>query len=293
MRSASAPPEQAAPPGLAQGLEHVGGPFAHARPDPRERQAATSSADVDVGGRVREGPDRDAVHAGLGDRPDVLERDASRGLEQRPLAEARGEGGELRDAAVVEEQRVRAGGERLLGGGLGLDLHLEPEVRGRGGARRLHRGADPARGGDVVVLDEERVVEPRAVVHAAARPRPRTCRARASPERSSACRRWRRPCRRRRRRSGACAVATAADAGERRSAPCARRRGSRGPSPARPTTEVPAASPLAVRDERRDLDPAERLEHCGHHVLARIRRALSRASIRPRCARRRAGRPGW
>ena len=98
------------------------------------------------------------------------------------------------DRAVVEQQEVGAGldgGDRV---GFGLDLDLDAQAGGRCGARGLHRERDSAGEGDVVVLEQDAVEEPDAVVEGAAHGRSRTCRARASPGASCACRRCARRC---------------------------------------------------------------------------------------------------
>ena len=93
-----------------------------------------------------------------------------------PLASSSRAPGDLRDRRaqllvvhVVEQQARRAGRERLvdLAGIAHLDLERAGEL-GRGLARARDRLRDPAGGGDVVLLDQDRVVQPGAVVARAA-----------------------------------------------------------------------------------------------------------------------------
>src|SRR6188508_1534150 len=116
---------------------------------------------------MSEGPDRDLVDAGLGDRADVLERDAARGLEASAAASERDRGSQLVGAHVVEQDRLGSRGERLrhLLERVALDLDRE----WRGSAQPLDRARDRARGPEVVVLDEDPVVEAETVVPTAAR----------------------------------------------------------------------------------------------------------------------------
>ena len=135
----------------------------------RRLERVEQKADVQRRRRVRERPDADPVHAALGHRPDGLERDAARRLQ---LGAA---GGQLHRAAqlagrhVVEQKPRHAGVERpshlLERRALDLDRHPGGRVRQRAPRRLGH----PARQRGVVLLDEDRVVEPAAVVHAAAR----------------------------------------------------------------------------------------------------------------------------
>src|SRR5690606_23513586 len=65
---------------------------------------------------------------------------------------------------------IDAGPDRLLELGRGGDLDLDREALGVPLAYALDRGRDPAGGGDVVLLDQHHVVQPRTVVVAPARP---------------------------------------------------------------------------------------------------------------------------
>ncbi len=128
----------------------------------------TSSETSAEGAEWVSAPIGDAVNTGLGDPAHRPEVDASGGLESGPGSEARHQPAELVRGAIVEEKGVGTG---LQGGfrvRLGLDLHLQPEVRRRAQPGRLDRGGDPARRGDVVVLDQQGVEETGAMVGAPA-----------------------------------------------------------------------------------------------------------------------------
>ena len=115
-----------------------------------------------------QGPDRDAVNTGLGDPADRPEIDASGGLESGPGSEARDQACEFVQGAIVEEEGVGTGLQGGFGVRLGLDLHLQPQVRRRARAGRLDRGGDPAGRGDVIVLDQHGVEETGSMIGAAA-----------------------------------------------------------------------------------------------------------------------------
>ncbi len=88
---------------------------------------------------------------------------------------------------VVEQHRRDAAVERLveLLERVDLDLHRKAPAEGR--ACAADRGADRAGDADVVVLDQDGVIQPDAVIDAAADRRPRTSRACAGPASSCAC----------------------------------------------------------------------------------------------------------
>ena len=76
--------------------------------------------------------------------------------------------GQLGDREVVEQDEIGAERQRLLELLERVDLDLDLGDVARRGARPLDRRADAAGEGDVVVLDQDRVVEAEAVVGAAA-----------------------------------------------------------------------------------------------------------------------------
>ena len=72
--------------------------------------------------------------------------------------------GHLRKPHIVEEDRIRSGGQRLFQ--FGHVLHLDLDLQGMGNpfANPLYGRADPAGRGDMVVLDQDPVIEGKAVV---------------------------------------------------------------------------------------------------------------------------------
>ena len=69
-------------------------------------------------------------------------------------------------AEVIEQHAVGARSDRLAQLVESLDLDFNADARG--GARRCDRGGDRSRGGDVILLDQHRIVETHAVVARAA-----------------------------------------------------------------------------------------------------------------------------
>ncbi len=96
----------------------------------------------------------------------VGERDPARGLERHAAADDLDRPRDLVGAHVVEQDPVGAGLERLddLFERLGLDLDRDRRVA----RARLDGGTDAPRDPQVVLLDQDRVVEPGAMVRAAA-----------------------------------------------------------------------------------------------------------------------------
>ena len=114
--------------------------------------------------------DRDEIDAGRRDRSDVVEADAAGGFELRRRAGpiAGGDGGaEAVEVHVVEEQAGGAGGEGGidLGGIPAFDLDRQAGMGVAGAGDRIGEAAGE---GDVVLLDQDRVVEAHPVVLAAA-----------------------------------------------------------------------------------------------------------------------------
>src|SRR5262249_10229297 len=108
--------------------------------------------------------DGNKVDAGLGDRPNSVERDAAGRLE---LGAAGGHGdclAKLLGRHVVEQDSIGAGFQRLsdLGGRVALDLDREA-----GRARAVDSLADRTDQPEMVVLDQDTVVEPETVIRTA------------------------------------------------------------------------------------------------------------------------------
>ena len=184
-----------------------------------------------------QGADRDEVDAGLGGGADGLKVDVAGGLEGR-LAAGRVDvaefdrGAHRRRVHVVEEELVGAGAEGV--GGLvevaDLDLHRQLGMRL---ARRVDGLRDAARGGDVVLLDQEGVEEAHAVIGAAARRDRRLLQLAQARRRLAGVEDARRSSRRPPRHSGR-SGSPPRRGGRGSSARCARRRGSSGPGRGRP-----------------------------------------------------------
>ena len=117
---------------------------------------------------VGERPHGDQIHPRLGHLPDPFQGHVSRRLAGDPPPDPADRRGHLRKAHVVEQDRIRAGGQRLIQ--LGQILHLDLDLQGVGNplADPPDGRADPAGRRDVVVLDQDPVVEGEAVVEPAA-----------------------------------------------------------------------------------------------------------------------------
>src|SRR5690606_37677721 len=124
--------------------------------------------DVQHGRGMGEGADADDVHAGLGDGANGVEVHAPGRLQHGPAGGQGDRLAQLVGAEVVEHDHVGTVLQRLPKLVEVVDLHLDlHQVTGEG-AGAPQGLADRAAGGDVVVLDEDRVVETEAVVHSAA-----------------------------------------------------------------------------------------------------------------------------
>ena len=125
---------------------------------------------------------RQEVHAGLRHRPGRLQPQAAARLQPGPRVGRReaGRGAQPGQVHVVEQDELDPGREGLAHLVQAVALHLQRQA-GRGGPDGPDRGADAARRGDVVVLDQRRVAQSHPVVGAAAaahrvlvqRPQPR------------------------------------------------------------------------------------------------------------------------
>jgi hypothetical protein len=141
----------------------------------RGRRLLDQQREVERLRRVRERAHGDPVDARLRDRAHGLRGDAARGLEQdaRSRAPREGDGlAQLGEREVVEEHEARAGGERL------LELRPVPHLDLDEGRRRpalepfanpLERRRHAPRRPHVVLLQENGVEQPGAVVRPAAR----------------------------------------------------------------------------------------------------------------------------
>ncbi len=107
---------------------------------------------------------RDEIHTRRGHLPDPFQRHVPRGLERNLPRDPFHRGGHLRKTHVVEEDRVRTGGQGLLQFRQVLHLHLDLQGVGNPPADPPHGLSDPARRRDVVVLDQHPVIEGEAVV---------------------------------------------------------------------------------------------------------------------------------
>ena len=108
---------------------------------------------------------RDPFYPGLCPRPERLQRHAAARLELGATGHLGDRGTQLRVVHVVQQQPRRSGGERLLD--LSRVAHLDLERIRQLRRRRAHafdRLRDPAGSGDVVLLDQDRVVQAGAVV---------------------------------------------------------------------------------------------------------------------------------
>ena len=114
-------------------------------------------------------PGRGIVDAGRGDLGDVVERDAARRLDHQPAGDQRHGLLHRSDIEVVDQHHVgEAAVQHLLKLRKRVDLDLDLDQMAGGSAGALQHRADAAGNRDVVVLDQDRVVEPEAVVEAAA-----------------------------------------------------------------------------------------------------------------------------
>ena len=105
---------------------------------------------------------RHEVYAGAPDCPERLERDAAAGLKLGAPGDLGDRRAQLLDAHVVEQEPRRAGRERP-----SISAASAPRPRAAAPAHARappHRRGDPAGHGDVVLLDQHRVVEAEAVV---------------------------------------------------------------------------------------------------------------------------------
>ena len=249
---------------------------------------------------MRERSDRDEVYAGRRDRPGP-----SRGSTP-PLASSVArpatcstDRAQLGGRHVVEQQPRRTGVERL------VDLLARSRHSTSSGTSGIARRA-PARSPrptppaivDVVLLDQDLVPEPDAVVDAAAGDAPRPSRAAAGPASSCACRGSARPCPRRRARSARSCVATPLRRCEQVQRACARPASSACASPvdraapARRSRQTPSGAEALERDA-----PVERAEDVlgglepedDARLLLRDRRPRPRAAAAPSRRRQVAG----
>ena len=156
---------------------------------------------------MRERADGDAVDAGLGDGADGLERDAAARFERNAAARCAATASRSW-SGIMLSRRMKSGASASASSSSRMSRTSTMIFCGI--CRRadaLDRRGDRAGAVDVVVLHQEHVVEADAMVLAAAGLRPRTCRARAGPARSCACRGSSPASRPRRRRSAASSVA--------------------------------------------------------------------------------------
>ena len=165
-----------------------------------------AEADVHGAGGVGDGAGGDEVGAGLGVGADGLERDAAGELDLGAAGDLADPLGGFGGRQVVEQEMVGAAVQRFAQFRAGADFDLDRQVRAT--RARSMALAHSARRGDVVVLDQNRVVEAHAVVGDAAGGGGAPFPARAGRAWSCGCRGRGSRCRRRRRRTGAPAVAT-------------------------------------------------------------------------------------
>src|SRR4029078_6568936 len=155
------PAARECPRGTAAAARSGSGPWAGSR------QWLQETGEVEGGGGVRERTHRHEVYAGARDLPDGLERHATARLELRPTVDTGDDLAQQGGRHVVQEEPRRARRERLVDLGDRPALDLERDVR-RGVTRGPDRRGHPACHRGVVLLDEDRVVEPGAVVRPAA-----------------------------------------------------------------------------------------------------------------------------
>ena len=131
------------------------------------------------------------VDAGRRDLGDVVEGDPSRRLEPRRLRR-RVAGGDRAPAArpwsMLSSSRRSAPEASAVSTSAALRHSTSTGSPGWAAGGELDRAAQAAGAGDVVLLDQDRVVEPEAVVAPAARRRPPPSRARAARASSCGCR---------------------------------------------------------------------------------------------------------
>ncbi len=112
---------------------------------------------------------RDQIHAGRGDGRDGVERYTTRSFGYEFAAHEFHGLGQRLGIHVVQEHRVGlAGGEHLFQLSEAVDLDLDLDEMPDRGARFFERGLHAAGDGDVIILDQHRVIEAEAVIVPAA-----------------------------------------------------------------------------------------------------------------------------
>ena len=125
--------------------------------------------DVEVGCRMRDPARRGVIDAGARDLGDVVQRDAARSLERESSRNQIHRVAQGVRVHVVEQHRVgdpdRDDLAQLIER---IDLDLDLDEMAGGGLRAFEHGPDAAGDRDVIVLDQDRVIETKSVIEAAA-----------------------------------------------------------------------------------------------------------------------------
>ena len=146
-------------------------------------------ADVDRRRGMRERADRDEVGAGRGELGNALERDAAGDFDLGAAAARARPPRECRSVVMLSTRmRLGAGRQRLVHLRPASPLRSRPAARADGARAAATAARDAAGQTDVIVLDQDRVEEPDAMVRCAAGAAPRTSRARAASASSCGCR---------------------------------------------------------------------------------------------------------
>ena len=109
-------------------------------------------ADIDRGRRLGDPPDRNIIDPALGNRTDRVEPHPARRLGRDPPGDQRDRRLQHRRRHIVEQQPLGAGPDRRfdLVEPIDLDLDQQSGVIRFGGA---YRGGNPARDGNMIILD--------------------------------------------------------------------------------------------------------------------------------------------